>query len=116
MYRAEHGAYPANLEELVPAVLDKAPTDLYHAKPFLYRRIDDGYLLYSAGDNGQDDGGSNQRLNIFEGRPFDELDDTNTETARPKTPPNADDISIRVPRLSLKLPKSPPVTDESQVR
>jgi hypothetical protein len=37
------------LEELVPSVLAALPVDLYNAKPFVYKRDGDGYLLYSLG-------------------------------------------------------------------
>ena len=33
------------------------PDDLFSGKPLVYRPDDKGYLLYSVGVNGQDDGG-----------------------------------------------------------
>ena len=52
-YRQKTGRYPERLAELpVP------PTpDLFTGKPFIYRRKDDGFLLYSVGTNFKDDGG-----------------------------------------------------------
>ena len=47
---------------MAPGVLDKLPVDLYNAKPFVYKPTSDGYLLYSRGANGTDDGGSNDLL------------------------------------------------------
>ncbi len=113
VYRAEHGDYPQKLDDLVPGVLEKLPVDLYHAKPFIYKRIDDGYLLYSPGGNGQDDGGSNGQMRVFEGRSLD--DDNNSSAAQPPQPAiptGADDISIRVPRPPLKPPQTAPSKDE----
>jgi hypothetical protein len=107
VYRAEHGAYPEKLDELAPGVLGELPVDLYNAKPFVYKRTDDGYLLYSAGENGTDDGGSHEQWEILEGRSLNDLDDAEAEKLRPKIPSDADDISIRVPRPPLTLPKRP---------
>jgi hypothetical protein len=102
VYRAEHGAYPRKLDDLVPTVLKKLPVDLYNSKPFIYQRKDDGYLLYSTGENGADDGGSNAQRNVFEGYEYAPDDQSNSP---PKPiPAGADDISIRVPRLPLKMP------------
>lgn len=101
VYRAEHREYPQELDDLVPSVLDKSPIDLYHAKPFIYRRIDAGYLLYTAGPNGQDDGGSNEQQSIFEGHELDDYPESQAEPLRAKIPSGADDISVRVPRLPL---------------
>lgn len=107
VHRAEHGAYPEKLEELVPGVLEKLPVELYNAKPFIYKRTDDGYLLYSAGENGQDDGGSNERTNVFQGRELDDLESSNSQQPPPQIPSGADDISIRVPRPPFRLPTIP---------
>ena len=111
VYRAEHGAYPQKLDELVPSVLDKLPVDLYHAKPFIYKRIDDGYLLYTAGENGQDDGGSNEQMSKFEGREIEAPADPDAQPPQPQIPAGADDISIRVPLPPLKLPKFAPPSE-----
>ena len=62
VYRAEHGAYPDKLDDLVPSVLESLPVDLYNSKPFVYKRDGDGYLLYSLGGNGSDDGGQQQAV------------------------------------------------------
>ncbi|MCI0492137.1 MAG: hypothetical protein L0Z07_04280, partial [Planctomycetes bacterium] len=107
VYRAEHGAYPEKLDELAPGVLGELPVDLYNAKPFVYKRTDDGYLLYSAGENGTDDGGSHEQWEILEGRSLNDLDDAEAEKLRPKIPAGTDDISIRVPRPPFALPKRP---------
>jgi hypothetical protein len=109
VYRAEHGAYPDKLDELVPSVLERLPVDLYNARPFVYQREGDGYLLHSVGGNGTDDMGSNERLRILKGSPVDELVDTEAQSLDSTIPNGADDMSIRVPRPAFKLPElSPP--------
>ncbi len=100
VYRAEHGAYPQKLDDLIPTVLKKLPVDLYSANPFIYQRKDDGYLIYSTGENGADDGGSNEQRRVFEGHAYDMNDPSNPSPPQP-IPAGADDISIRVPRLPL---------------
>ena len=56
-YHASEGDYPEQLSELKPAYLKRIPGDLFTGKPVLYRRTDEGYLLYSAGPNRKDDDG-----------------------------------------------------------
>jgi hypothetical protein len=109
VYRAEHGIYPEALEKLVPATIPSLPTDLYNGKPFLYQRDAAGYLLYSAGANGIDDGGSNDiyGTGILHGRDLPWNDDPATEKLRQQIPAGADDISIRLPTPPFKLPEPP---------
>lgn len=57
-YQLKHeGAVPPSLEALVPGYLDKLPVDPWDGKTLRYRVEGDGYLLYSVGMNGVDDGG-----------------------------------------------------------
>jgi hypothetical protein len=56
-YRADHGRYPVTLAELAPKYLPSVPNDIFSGKPLIYRPDKDGYLLYSVGGNGKDDGG-----------------------------------------------------------
>lgn len=57
-HRLVHGSYPETLAALGPAFLPKPLLDPMNAKPFQYRRTDDGwFLLYSVGEDGKDDGG-----------------------------------------------------------
>lgn len=64
VYRAEHGKYPAKLADLAPGVLKAIPDDLFTGKPLVYKPADTGYLLYSVGANGQDDGGPKDNTQI----------------------------------------------------
>jgi hypothetical protein len=56
-YRADQGAYPLKLADLVPKYVAKVPQDIFNDSELHYRREGDGYLLYSVGPNGKDDGG-----------------------------------------------------------
>lgn len=62
VYRAEHGAYPETLQALVTGnVLAKLPVDPFTDGAFVYRRAEGGYVLYSAGENGKDNGGKTRK-------------------------------------------------------
>jgi hypothetical protein len=78
-YRADHGRYPPTLDGLAPGYLPAVPGDLFSGKALIYRPSANGYLLYSVGVNGKDDGG----------RWYD--DD-----------PPGDDLRIRMPLPPLK--------------
>jgi hypothetical protein len=56
-YHADHGAYPASLVELTPKYVSTIPRDIFNEADLHYRRDGHGYLLYSVGPNGKDDGG-----------------------------------------------------------
>ena len=61
-HKLRTGQWPSSLREL-----DRAPAfDPYSARPLCYRRAGDEFVLYSVGEDGDDDGGvhtSNQRRN-----------------------------------------------------
>jgi hypothetical protein len=97
IYRAEHHGYPATLDALAPGAIDKVPVDAFSGKPFVYKRVGNGFLLYSVGENGRDDGGSNKNLKMFEGESYDDA------LHRPSVQAGADDIGIRTPRPPLDL-------------
>jgi hypothetical protein len=57
-YRLAHGELPQNLELLVPQFVAHPKHDVINGQPLRYRRLESGgYLLYSVGWNGTDDGG-----------------------------------------------------------
>ncbi len=58
-FRDEHGGkYPAKLAELVPKYAAVVPTDPFtDGQEFRYKPNEKGYLLYSVGENGKDEGG-----------------------------------------------------------
>jgi hypothetical protein len=59
-YRAEHGKFPAALEDLKGKQLETVPVDGFTNSAFVYKPTDKGYLLYSLGQNGRDDEGRNK--------------------------------------------------------
>jgi hypothetical protein len=56
-YRADQGRYPAKLDDLAPDYLAAVPGDLFSGKPLIYKPEEKGYLFYSVGPNGKDEGG-----------------------------------------------------------
>ena len=57
-YRLEHGTYPATLSALAPTYFKAVPADPFALSGLLrYKRSTSGYLLYSIGPDGKDDGG-----------------------------------------------------------
>jgi hypothetical protein len=56
-YCLEKGQPAEKLADLVPDYLSEMPQDPYSGKPLVYRREATGYVLYSVGSDGQDDGG-----------------------------------------------------------
>ncbi len=54
---ADTGKYPDALTGLVPKYLAKVPRDAFNEKPLVYQKTVTGYLFYSVGLNGIDDGG-----------------------------------------------------------
>ena len=58
-FQMQHGNFPEKLSELAPEFLAAVPSDVVDGQPVRYRRNADGnYLLYSIGENDQDDGGN----------------------------------------------------------
>ena len=56
-YHGDHGSYPAKLADLAPRYLRRVPRDIFSDQDLHYRRESSGFLLYSVGVNGRDDGG-----------------------------------------------------------
>jgi hypothetical protein len=56
-YRRDHGRYPASLDDLAPRFLKSVPGDVFSGKALVYRPAEKGYLIYSVGANGKDEGG-----------------------------------------------------------
>jgi hypothetical protein len=61
VYRADHGSFPAKLADLAPRYMSRIPTDIFNNKDLHYRREGSGFLLYSVGVNGFDDGGKSRQ-------------------------------------------------------
>jgi len=57
-YALRNGKPPASLDALVPEFLSSVPVDYMDGQPVKYRvKPDGGFLLYSVGEDGNDDGG-----------------------------------------------------------
>lgn len=78
-FHSEKGSYPNSLDELDPKLLTSPPIDLFNNKPLHYTRTDDGYLLYSVGENFLDEAG----------RSYDDM-------------PRGDDLIVKVPYPTAK--------------
>ncbi|MFW5856861.1 MAG: hypothetical protein ACOCX4_03200 [Planctomycetota bacterium] len=90
-YRAANGAFPETLDALVPEFLDAVPLDPFDGMPLRYRRTGGGCLVYSIGDDGDDDGGDAPR------RPDGGLGNTEDK-----------DIPFEIDRTPPALPPPPP--------
>ena len=82
LFHADHGRYPAKLDELVPKYFERIPDDVFSGKPLIYRLEGAGYLLYGVGQDGKDDNGHG-------------YDDE----------PRGDDIAVRMPVPEPKIKK-----------
>jgi len=56
-YRSQHGKYPETLTSLVPGFLPVLPPDPFTGAPYAYQPEGEGFVIYSLGANGKDDGG-----------------------------------------------------------
>jgi hypothetical protein len=56
-WKLKNGSYPESLDKLVPQYLAKVPFDGFAGKPLIYRLEGEGFLIYSIGQNLQDEGG-----------------------------------------------------------
>jgi len=57
LFRRKNGRLPESLEELAPDFIPQVPTDPFDGLPLRYELRDDGYVIYSVGEDRQDDGG-----------------------------------------------------------
>ena len=87
-YRVERGEYPAELARICPKYAKSLPEDPFGTGPIRYKREPGGYVLYSVGPNGKDDGGRNWQF---------ESNATLSEAEKAQIPRDADDYSIHMP-------------------
>ena len=57
IYKNLHGDFPEDLAELAPEILGTIPVDPFTGHPYIYKRQDSGFIVYSIGSNLKDDGG-----------------------------------------------------------
>lgn len=73
-YHADHGSYPARLADLSPKYIKEVPKDVFGGGAELhYTRSGAGYLLYSVGVNGRDDGGKGVKDRSRKDEDWDDL-------------------------------------------
>ncbi len=65
-YRQAQGGLPDTLEALVPTYIDEIPIDPWSNAPVLYEQCEPGYIIYSVGPDGVDQGGKGRE----DGEPF----------------------------------------------
>jgi hypothetical protein len=57
-YRRAHQRWPEALTDLVPVYLKTVPTDPYDGATVRIHRLSEGVVVYSVGEDSQDDGGN----------------------------------------------------------
>lgn len=57
LFRRRTGAYPADVQQLVPRELPALPQDVFDGKPLRIKSGPSGLMVYSVGADGRDDGG-----------------------------------------------------------
>ena len=62
-YRLKEGKLPETVDALVPGYLAEVYIDPFDGKPLRYKRTEPGYMVYSVGEDGVDDGGQEQDTN-----------------------------------------------------
>jgi len=73
-HRLHHGQLPPELDALVPQFLSTGPLDPMSGEPLHYRPNANGFVLYSVGEDGRDDGGdpgslsATNRFDLWSGR------------------------------------------------
>lgn len=60
-YRQTLGRLPDKLADLAPIYLNSIPTDPFNGQPLGYRKLAKGYVVYSVGEDGKDDGGDEKK-------------------------------------------------------
>ncbi len=95
-YRADHKAYPAKLDDLKPQYVAEVPEDLCTGDPLRYRRKPGGFLLYSLGNNGRDDGGKG----------YDDRDREKDWDELVKSGEDWDDLAVVMPAPAERKAKS----------
>jgi hypothetical protein len=59
-YRLAEGKLPDALARLVPTYLDAVPKDPFDGNDLRYKELETGFVVYSIGEDGSDDGGKEE--------------------------------------------------------
>jgi len=65
-YRLARGELPARLDDLVPEYLKAVLMDPIDGKQLRYKKLEKGYVVYSIGPDGTDDGGKKREKSYAE--------------------------------------------------
>ncbi len=95
-YHGEHHAYPADLADLTPKYLLEIPKDPFGEGDFRYKPENGGYVLYSVGQNGVDEGGKN----CFADHTINEWLKNSDKYSKAER--ETDDITIRKPQKNAE--------------
>jgi hypothetical protein len=57
IFKSRRGRFPENLSELAPDIVKEIPIDPYTGATLIYKKSEEGFIVYSIGSNGKDDGG-----------------------------------------------------------
>ena len=68
-FRLAHGGLPDALAELTPTLLEEVPDDPFDNKPLRYKKLPVGFIVYSVGRDGVDDGGLEKTPSTKSGNP-----------------------------------------------
>jgi len=82
-YQRQHGQWPESLDKLVGTFLKNVPTDPFDGQPLRYQLRGDGFVIYSVGVNGVDDGGQSVLLRPDGSFVEDPAAEPDTEALRP---------------------------------
>lgn len=70
-YRLAKGKLPGQLTDLVPTYLTEVPIDPFDGQPIRYRLTEPGYVVYSVGEDGEENGGK-EKEQVGRGEPYDQ--------------------------------------------
>ncbi len=59
------------MADLTPQYIDKVPIDPFDGKPVRYKLTEPGYIVYSIGEDGTDEGGLEKDKVAQRGDPYD---------------------------------------------
>ena len=80
-FRLATGRLPDNLAELSPTFVNGIALDPFDGQPLRYKKLAKGYVVYSVGEDGKDDGGMRRRTSPS--RSSDELAGRGWMSVRP---------------------------------
>ncbi|MBN2581058.1 MAG: tetratricopeptide repeat protein [Pirellulales bacterium] len=96
-FHADHHTYPEKLSELSPCYISSISRDVCNDSALHYQRNQDGYLLYSVGNNRRDDGG----------KTFEDRVDNLSWSEMKEQGLDWDDLAVRIPVPEIKSKKPP---------